>query len=614
MSRSLLTLLPTLITQSQNDVRTLINDIQSTPQHSLFGNEPQLIPCLKENNNQLYQGDNLLVMASLVANARSQHNSIDLIYVEPTFSKKSASEHNQLILELTNLLPRLILMIKLLKPGGALFCHLNWRTAPWVRVILDELLGSEQCVNEIIWQTHPTEDALNTGFAHAHDTLLFYRKPGAPAYWQDTFQAYSANSQSQYRQRDEKGTFQLVPVDNPGGNGYRYDLGLGEKIPRNGYRMPEATARQWLADGSLVVRAGRVSRRKHYLQLPGVKCRDIWTDIPRIQAQESLQFPSQKPRALLERILLSASPSNGLVADFYAGSATLAVTAQRLGRRFISCDISPAAHLLALRRLLINQHQPHSFHTLSDFSRRRVLSVETQGTAPSLASRIFDSLSVTPLLNKELQLALCTSEPNTLLWLKQPNQPVSTACLQQAITLTQTNDHLPQNIVILAWHTDATFSEAYNSLAQDNINVYLLPTSLLDETQAQVAAFKNIALQPLPRFKSAIRKVTRKTVTSYALKIEQYHLAKTNVWPTVHQQRHESALSWQDVVYWAIDTHNQSSWFKPTHTWLKPLKSRQALTASFHFKSDDNIQLGQRLSVRVINHLGQESRAICMIT
>lgn len=611
MSHSLLTVLPALIAQSKTDVQALLEDIKSAPQRFLFCNEPQLISCLEKNNNQLYQGDNLLVMASLVASTQLQHNPIDLIYVEPTFSKRNASTHNQLIIEITYLLPRLILMTELLKPGGALFCHLNWRVAPWLRVILDELLGNSQCVNEVIWQTHPAEGSHNTHFANAHDTLLFYRKSGGEPHWQDTFQAYSVNSQSQFRQRDEHGTFQLAPVDNPGGNGYRYDLGYGEKTPRNGYRMPEATARQWLAEGSLVVRPNRVPRRKHYLQLPGVKCRDVWSDIPRIHAQESLQFASQKPEALLERILLAASPSNGLVADFFAGSATLAITAQRLGRRFISCDASPAAHFLALRRLAAIKQQPHTQRILSYPNAATLL-----GTTRALASTIFESLNAVLLHSHDMDmlLAQCSHMPNTLLWLMQPDQPVSAACLQKALDQLKKADGQWHHIAILAWSVAPTFSEAYNASVQDHLSVYLLPTALLNSAAAHTDYLKNIELQPLPHFKSTIYKHVSESGNSYAVELSQYHLAKTNTWPKVHQQRHISAFSWQDVDYWAIDTNPQQNHFKPTLAWLKPLKSRQALSPIYRFTAIDNVQAGQRLAIRVINRLGQESRAICIAT
>ncbi|MFQ3609348.1 MAG: site-specific DNA-methyltransferase, partial [Chloroherpetonaceae bacterium] len=209
-----------------------------------------------------------------------------------------------------------VLLRDLLHDNGSIYVHLDWRLIHYVKVVLDEIFGYDKFLNEIIWQSAVGDtSAKNKKFIKSHDSILLYTK-GETWTWNDIFQEYSEASEKLYNQRDEKGIYQLVSVDNPGGGGYRYDLGFGEKMPSNGYRMPKETALEWLNQNILVVEAGKTPRRKSYKNEQGVRCKDIWTDISGSFAKV---YPTQKPEALLERIIKASSNEGDLVLDCFCG-------------------------------------------------------------------------------------------------------------------------------------------------------------------------------------------------------------------------------------------------------------------------------------------------------
>ena len=189
----------------------------------------------------------------------------------------------------------------------------------------------------------------NKKFIKSHESIFFYRK--GKVLWNDVFQDYSEASEALYRHKDKGGRFRYGPVDNPGGGGYVYDLGRGEKPPSRGYGMPKRTALAWLKRGELVVEKGKVPCRKLYMGA-GVRCRDVWTDIRATQGNESLKYPTQKPEALLERIISASSNKGDLVADFFCGSGTTAAVAERMGRKWICSDLGKFAIHTTRKRLI----------------------------------------------------------------------------------------------------------------------------------------------------------------------------------------------------------------------------------------------------------------------
>lgn len=336
---------------------------------------------LKGWSNKLIWGDNKFILSSLrsgsVRDEIEKNGGIKLVYIDPPFdvgadftTKIKIGEENfekeaNVLEEVayrdtwgkgshsfnSMLYERLILIKNVLAVDGVLCLHCDYRVSSVIKSMLDEVYGEENFLNEIIWQgaIGDTSDK-NKKFIKSHDTIFIYKK-GDEYTWNDVYQTYSDTSEKLYSKEDENGRYRLVPVDNPGGNGYIYDLGFGEKTPSNGYRMPIETAKKWLDSGELVVKKGNVpSRKKYYAS--GTRCRDVWTDIGSLQGAETVEYPTQKPSALLERLITALSNENDIVADFFCGSGTTASVAEKLSRKWITTDLGKFSIHTTKKRLI----------------------------------------------------------------------------------------------------------------------------------------------------------------------------------------------------------------------------------------------------------------------
>ena len=340
---------------------------------------------LKGWTNKLIWGDNKLILSSLkngpLREEIEAQGGLKLIYIDPpfdvgadfsmdieigdeTFTKdpnileeiayrdtwgKGADSFIAMIYE------RISLMYDLLAKDGSIYVHCDWRASGYIRLVLDEIFGKDHFHNEIIWQGAIGDtSSKNKKFIKSHETLFFYRKDGL--LWNDVFQEYSEASKKLYRFSDENGLYQMGPVDNPSGGGYVYDLGYGERVPTGGYRMPLETALRWIENGELVIEKGKVPRRKLYMS-EGVRCRDVWTDIRATQGSEYLKYPTQKPEALLQRIIKASSNKGDLIVDFFCGSGTTAAVAEKLGRKWIATDLGKFAIHTTRKRMIGVQRQ-----------------------------------------------------------------------------------------------------------------------------------------------------------------------------------------------------------------------------------------------------------------
>jgi len=349
--------------------------------------EPQQLSMFDERGrqqagwvNKLIWGDNRLVLASLkngpLREEIEQAGGLKLIYIDPPFDVGAdfsmdigiggdTFTKNPNVLEqiaysdtwgkgadsfIAMIYERLILMRDLLADDGSIYVHCDWRVNSYIRVVLDEIFGSQGFQNEITWQGAIGDtSSKNKKFIKSHETIFFYRK--GELLWNDIFQAYSEASESLYRFADEKGRYRLGPVDNPGGGGLVYDLGRGEKKPSRGYGMPKTTALQWIESGELVIQEGKVPSRKIYMG-EGVRCRDVWMDVRATQGGEYLGYPTQKPEKLLQRIIKASSNEGDLVADFFCGSGTTAAVAEKLNRKWIVSDLGKFAIHTTRKRMI----------------------------------------------------------------------------------------------------------------------------------------------------------------------------------------------------------------------------------------------------------------------
>lgn len=224
--------------------------------------------------------------------------------------------------------------------SASIYVHLDYHIGHYVKVLLDEIFGEDNFRNEIIWK-RSTAHSDSSGFANLHDSIFYYTKSDDYTfntqyvpYSQDYIKTYYRNEDSdgrKYLDRD-------LSAKGLQGGGYAY---LWNGI--NGYwRCPLETMKIYESTGRIYYTKNGTARYKQYLdEMPGVPAQDMWTDIFAVnsQASERIDYATQKPEALLERIIKASSNSGMLVADFFGGSGVTAAVAHKLGRRFIHSDI-----------------------------------------------------------------------------------------------------------------------------------------------------------------------------------------------------------------------------------------------------------------------------------
>ena len=355
------------------------------------------------SRNQLIWGDNKLVMSSLLA---EHAGTIKLVYIDPPFDtgtdfsfrvKVGDADFTKApsILEesayrdtwgrgrssyLQMLYERLLLIHELLAEDGCLFLHLGSNVSHFGKVLCDEIFGAAGYINEIIWKRQTAHSDIGQGARHLgrlHDTILLYRKgEGGP--WNMEFTPYDESYVEAFYRHVEPGTgrrYRLSDATGPGGaskGNPRYEF-LG--VTRY-WRFSEERMKELYEEGRIVqTRPGAVPAQKRYLEeMPGVPLQDIWTDVPPVQAQshERLGYDTQKPEALLRRVIDLASDPGDLVADFFCGSGTTAAVAEQLGRRWITCDLGRfAIHTTRKRLLNIPDCRPFEIKNLGAYERQR---------------------------------------------------------------------------------------------------------------------------------------------------------------------------------------------------------------------------------------------------
>jgi adenine-specific DNA-methyltransferase len=259
---------------------------------------------------------------------------------------------------------RLVLMRELLNETGSIYVHCDYRMNSHLRLVLDEIFGVDNFSNELIWRrAFGHSDSKRYGIIH--DSLLFYGKT-KNCTWNSVLQPPDKEYiETFFDQYDEvrKERYQRISLSALGlsGGGYDYEY----KGVRTLWRCPIETLKKHDQEGRLhwPKKPGGVPRLKRYeSDYEGVPLQDIWTDISKIhnQSNELVGYSTQKPEALIERIIKASSNEGDLIADFFCGSGTTGAVAERLGRRWIMADLGRFAIHTSRKRLIDLQRKLHA--------------------------------------------------------------------------------------------------------------------------------------------------------------------------------------------------------------------------------------------------------------
>ncbi|GAB6270618.1 MAG: site-specific DNA-methyltransferase [Smithella sp.] len=256
---------------------------------------------------------------------------------------------------------RLVLMRDLLAEDGSIYVHCDWRVNSFIRLALDEVFGST-FLNAIAWQKIRTTKAQSSGFGNVQDTIFLYSKSQNTIFHNQYTEFDPAYIQSHYKKEENTGRLVRTVSMLQKGSGPARDFGgrILEPPPGRHWIWSQDRIDEAMADGRIVFTSnGRPEKLQYLDEMEGDVVADIWSDIYPINSQaiEALGYPTQKPEALLERIINSSSNEGDLVADFFCGSGTTAAVAEKLGRKWIVSDLGKFAIHTTRKRMIGVQRQ-----------------------------------------------------------------------------------------------------------------------------------------------------------------------------------------------------------------------------------------------------------------
>jgi adenine-specific DNA-methyltransferase len=363
-------------------------------------------PARYPHGGLLFHGDNKEVLAHLLANGF--RGKVQLIYIDPPFD--SGADYVRKVslrgpagvskidgetytlgeqIQYTDIwandnylqfmYERLLLIKELLAPHGSLYVHVDSRKAHYLRTILDEAFGVDAFRNEIAWKRTSSHAGANQ-YGAVTDHIIFYAVDPASNTWNQQFQDITdVHKARHYRHHDERGVYALGELTAPGmrrgPSGEPWRSFNPSAIGRHWGQLPSELDR--LDTDGLIYwpsRSGAWPRLKRYeSDLKGRSCTDFWDDLDPINmvGSERENYPTQKPEDLLYRIIRSSSNCGDLVLDCFVGSGTTAAVAQKLGRRWIACDINKGAIQTTAKRLqAIMRDQVEEANVRSDAERQ----------------------------------------------------------------------------------------------------------------------------------------------------------------------------------------------------------------------------------------------------
>ena len=359
-------------------------------------------PTPSDWKNKLYFGDNLPIMREHIPD-----ESVDLIYLDPPFnsnatynvlfrehdSSESAAQiqafddtwhwstdaewhyqqtvttgprkladmlqamrtflgQNDMMAYLTMMAPRMVELHRVLKPTGSIYLHCDPTASHYLKLLMDAVFGNANFRNEIIWKRQSAHSDAR-GFGSVHDTLLFYVKSDE-FMWNPTFQPYEQEYvDNYYRYKDDDGRrFMSGDLGAAGlqGGGYEYEWKGVTRV----WRVPIETMERLDSEERVFYTRNGIPRIKRYLdESQGNPIQDVVTDIQSLRSwhAERLGYPTQKPEALLERIISASSKEGDAVLDPFCGCGTAVAVAERLKRKWIGIDVTHLAISLMRSRL-----------------------------------------------------------------------------------------------------------------------------------------------------------------------------------------------------------------------------------------------------------------------
>ena len=458
--------------------------------------------------NRLIYGDNLLVMQALLAGDPATalpplRGKVDLIYIDPPFDSKAdyrtditlpgvGISQKPTIIEqfayadtwkdgtasyLRMICPRLILMRELLSERGSIYVHLDWHVGHYVKILLDEIFGKENFVNEIVWcrsssSARKAQSDLSKSFLRSHDVIYLFSK--------DT--RYFAGIQ--------KNEHTAIPYSDRVLNSLSTDATGNISYNRGG--------------GSI---GGKCLSEKVLVDIDsGMLARSWWADIPilRHNSKDNVGYSTQKPEKLVERIIGASSHKEDLVLDLFGGSGTTAAVAEKLGRRWISTDIGKPSILVQRKRFIDNEAKPFLYQSIGDYQKEAFGNANLFKRVGDLSQVVLQLYGAIPLTEEQAPARNLgfIKDSRTLVMADSPNKLTSAKTLKRAAELKKTIcGGAWSKVVVLGWNFAHDISQAAQLYKNEGVEVLVIPPDLLDKLSSK-KDYKSLVESKKIRFSS----------------------------------------------------------------------------------------------------------------
>ena len=544
--------------------------------------------------NRLVYGDNLLTMQALLAGdpqtgLPSLRGKVDLIYIDPPFDSKADYrtpitlpnanlEQKPTVIEqfayadtweegtisyLKMIYPRLMLMKELLSKKGSIYVHIDWHIGAYVKIILDDIFEKDNFRNEIIWKRGTVKGAKAVGnqYARNHDMILYYSRSNDYVY------------HTQYLPYTEEYIKQRYTKDDNDGRGPYTDQAIGTRS--------EESLKELEKDNRIFVTSNGKRRVKYYLsEAKGIALDDSWNDISEVNsmAKENVGYATQKPEPLLERIIKASSNEGDLVCDFFGGSGTTAAVAERLGRRWITCDIGKPAALVMRKRFIDQDVKPFLYQSIGDYQKEAFHNnkkLRRVGDLSQVVLGLFGALPFTPEQVSDRNFGYIKGT-RTLVMVDSPNRLTTAATVRRAVEAKASllgGDW--DKVIVLGWNFAFDISQAIEKYKNSNVEVLVIPPDLLDKLSKK--GFKKLIADKTVRFSSlqylVVNPVEVKTNENgedeLSISLNNYVLLSPDNIPLDDKDKEKlQQVMEQDplslVEYWSIDPDYDGETFRST--------------------------------------------------
>lgn len=526
--------------------------------------------------SKLIWGENKYVMSSLL---EKYAGKIDLIYIDPPFATgadfsfqtdignkeiskspsaiemkvyndtwgKGVSSYLQMIYD------RLALMKDLLSSSGSIYVHIDSRISHYIKVILDGIFGRENFVSEIIWKRRVGIVEQKKRFGSCTDTILLYSKSDNYTFFRQFTKVDTEEYvEERFKFTDKDGRkYSSSNLVNPG---YRPTLVYeykGYKPPPNGWAISKEKMEQWDKEGKLIFpkdKSGRIRRKQYLDEWQGRPIQNLWDDLYQINsmAKERLNYPTQKPESLLERIIRTSTKEGDLIADFFCGSGTALAVAEKLGRRWIGCDISRFA-VHTTRKRLLEIEKCKAFEILNLGKYERQIWQRTSFSQKNETTVLYQYLAFILKLYKAEPITgfqfIHGRKGKALVHVGAVDSPVTideiSSALAECVATKQTELH------ILGWEWEMGLHDLIEVEARkQNVKLRLLviPNEII---QADVPQRDDVKFYDLAYMQAKV-KVNNKTAQ---VELQEFVIPNTELIPEDLKIKH-----WSDLIdYWAVD-------------------------------------------------------------